>query len=1108
MKSKIAKVALRTSLLYAVVAAAWILFSDRVLVAFVSDPHVLMNLDIYKDCGFVAVTALLIYTLLRGQLRRLEQEAAERKRAQEALRNSDEQHRAVLENQTEIISRFKAGHTYTFVNDVFCQFFGKTRQELLGSKWRPEVLPEDLQLVEQKVNSLSPANPVVLIENRVRSGSGEMRWLLFSNRAFFDEQNRLVEVQSVGRDITERKQVEEALRSSERLLRLVMDLVPHFIFVKDQKSRHLLVNRACAEATTLTADQMVGLSDLDMAPGSAQAKAFMRDDQEVIASGRPKFTEEKLIDARGQTRILQTTKIPFPSSTISFPVVGNGKPAILGVAVDITARKLAEDVLQQKQAQLVEALRIARLAYWEYDVLDDQFTFNDQFYSILRTTAEREGGHTMSAAEYVKRFVHPDDAAVVGTEIRKAIAATDPNYSRELDHRIIYADGEVGYFNVYFRIQKDAQGRTIKTHGASMDITERKQVEEQLAKERNLLRALMDNIPDGIYFKDRESHFTQINPALARHFGLSDPAEAAGNADFDFFSKEHAQQAYEDEQAIIRSGEPVVGKEEKETWSDGRIGWVSTTKMPLRNQEGQIVGTFGISRDITERKQAEETLVHERQLLRTLIDLLPETFYIKDLDSRFLVANEALAKHFGKETSSQILGLSDVDFFPAELAAKFRAEEVKVFGGKPLIDKEDSVVFPDGRKYTLLTTKVPFRDSQGRIQGLVGIGRDITERKQADETNARLATAVQQAAEAIVITDPKATILYVNPAFERITGYTSPEVVGQNPRILKSGKHDAAFYRQMWDTLSRGKVWSGRIINKKKNGALYEEETSISSVFDSNGKIANYVAVKRDVTQEVALETQLRQAQKMEIIGQLAGGVAHDFNNILTVIQGNASLLQNAGLKPAEEAECTQQIIHAAERAASLTRQLLMFSRKQVMQPANLSLNEAVAQMTKMLRRILGEHIALQSNYAANLPFIHGDIGMIEQILMNLVVNARDAMPAGGSLTITTGVKMFDKEQAEQSPGASPGLHVWLAVSDTGSGIAPENLPRIFEPFFTTKEVGKGTGLGLATVYGIVQQHHGWITLTSEVNKGTTFHIFFPAAVNAEPEKKAELLIS
>ena len=1338
--------ALRTSLFYAVVGGAWILFSGRILVAFISDPDALIRLDIYKDWAFVGVSAVFLYAILRTQLQRLEQEAGERQRAETALRNSDEQHRAVLEHQMEMISRFKADHTYTFVNDVFCQFYGKTREELLGSKWHPEVLPEDLPLVEEKLKSLSPANPIVLIENRVRSGSGEARWMQFSHRALFDGQNRLVEIQSVGRDITDRKQAEAALRNSEHLLRLVMDLVPHFIFVKDKNSHHLLVNRACAEATTLTPEQMVGLSDMDLSPDSAQAKAFMKDDQEVISSGKPKFSEEKLTDAHGHTRILQTTKIPFPASAISSPVAGNGKPAILGVSVDITARRLAEDVLQQKQDQLVEALRIARLAYWEYDMPEDKFTFNDQFYSILHTTAKREGGYIMPSADFTKRFIHPDDMAVIGIEIQNGIAATDPNYSRELDLRIIYADGKVGHFNVHVRIQKDGQGRTIKARGAIMDITDRKRAEVQLVESRNylgkiinsitdpifvkdrqhrwvllndafcdlmghtreellgksdcdffpkaeadvfwlkdevvfttgkenineeeftdgkgethtimtkkalyrdeqgetlivgiirditerkrteqnlqmyefsidqasdaifwmtrdgglsyvneqacrslgyareelmrlrlwdfdpvfpkerwdadwkqfhenkggaqqidtfhrrkdgsvfpvsistkhlwfghtelhvavardvterkraeaklveagaLLEAMLNNSPLYIYFKDLQSRFMHVSKSLAYSLQIDDPEKFKGKTDFDFFPPDHARVTQEEEQQIIRTGQPLIDKLESVLLLNGNKVWGQTTKLPWRDAEGKIVGTFGFTRDITAIKDVEDKLDHERQLLRTLIDLLPETFYIKDLNGRFLVANETFARRFGKETPDQVLGLSDAELFPAEVASGFRAGELKVFNGEPMIDHEDSIAFPDGRNYTLLTTKVPFRDSQGKIQGLVGIGRDITERKQTEEANARLATAVEQAAEAIVITDHRGTIVYVNPAFVRTTGYTSTEAIGQNPRLFKSGKHDAAFYRQMWETLSRGKVWNGRIINKKKNGTLYEEETSISPVYDSTGKIVNYVAVKHDVTQEVAMETQLRQAQKMEIIGQLAGGVAHDFNNILTVIQGNAALSLNGEMKQAEKEECTQQIIHAAERAATLTRQLLMFSRKQVMQPVNLNLNEAVAQMTKMLRRVLGENIALQSNYAANLPIIYGDIGMIEQILMNLVVNARDAMPDGGSLTIATGMTTLDQEQAEQNHRASPGLHVWLAVSDTGSGIAPEHLPRIFEPFFTTKEVGKGTGLGLATVYGIVQQHHGWINVNSEVNRGTTFQIYFPISTDPGPE--------
>jgi PAS domain S-box-containing protein len=361
---------------------------------------------------------------------------------------------------------------------------------------------------------------------------------------------------------------------------------------------------------------------------------------------------------------------------------------------------------------------------------------------------------------------------------------------------------------------------------------------------------------------------------------------------------------------------------------------------------------------------------------------------------------------------------------------------------------------------------------------------------------------VEQAAEAIVITDISGQILYVNPAFEKTTGYTRQEAVGQNPRILKSGKHDSVFYRQMWDSLAQGKVWSGRIINKKKNGALYEEEMTISPIRDSAGKIINYVAVKHDVTQEVALEEQLRQVQKMESIGQLAGGVAHDFNNILTVIQGNASLLLDVKNLSEADVDLAKQIIKAAERAAGLTRQLLVFSRKQVMQPTHLNLNEVVGNMTKMLQRILGEDIALRSDYTPSLPLVFADAGMIEQVLLNLAVNARDAMPAGGRLMIVTSSETIDQEYTQQNPAATPGRCVCLSVSDTGCGIAPEHLSHIFEPFFTTKEIGKGTGLGLATVYGIVKQHRGWIEIESQVGKGTTFRIYLPAAKDITAKQK------
>ncbi len=249
-----------------------------------------------------------------------------------------------------------------------------------------------------------------------------------------------------------------------------------------------------------------------------------------------------------------------------------------------------------------------------------------------------------------------------------------------------------------------------------------------------------------------------------------------------------------------------------------------------------------------------------------------------------------------------------------------------------------------------------------------------------------------------------------------------------------------------------------------------------------------------DVTERLNLEAQLRQSQKMDSVGQLAGGIAHDFNNLLTVINGHASLVMAGEKLSPKGAESLKEIAEAGKRASALTRQLMTFSRKQEFHPQVVDLNEVVNNIAKMLRRILGEDVALQVDFAPGLPCIKADLGMIEQVLLNLAVNSRDAMPRGGQLQHQHLAVTLDSAAAQQNPEAAPGRYVCLSFSDTGCGIAPENLGRIFEPFFTTKEMDRGTGLGLATVYGIVKQHQGWITVQSQLGKGTTFQIFIPAS--------------
>ena len=367
-----------------------------------------------------------------------------------------------------------------------------------------------------------------------------------------------------------------------------------------------------------------------------------------------------------------------------------------------------------------------------------------------------------------------------------------------------------------------------------------------------------------------------------------------------------------------------------------------------------------------------------------------------------------------------------------------------------------------------------------------------------------LAAAIEQAAETIVITGPSGAIQYVNPAFTSITGYSREEVMGQNPRVLKSGKQDERFYKELWDTVSSGKTWHGRFVNKRKDDSLYTEDAVISPVHDASGAILNYVAVKRDITNELSLEANLLQAQKMEAVGRLAGGVAHDFNNILSAIIGYCDLILKRLDKDNPIVADLRQIRLGGERAASLTRQLLAFSRRQILEPRLLNLNEAVRGLENMLRRLIGEDIFLLVSVAENSGSIMADPGQVEQVIMNLAVNARDAMQRGGSLTIETADMDLDESYASAHPGVTPGPHVMLAVTDTGAGMDEATRARIFEPFFTTKAKGKGTGLGLSTVYGIVKQSGGNIWVYSELGKGTTFKIFFPRAQDAAQEIGAD----
>jgi PAS domain S-box-containing protein len=379
--------------------------------------------------------------------------------------------------------------------------------------------------------------------------------------------------------------------------------------------------------------------------------------------------------------------------------------------------------------------------------------------------------------------------------------------------------------------------------------------------------------------------------------------------------------------------------------------------------------------------------------------------------------------------------------------------------------------------------------------------REVGERRRAEAESALRAqhlqlqgAALESAADAVAITDRDKLIQWVNPSFCALTGYTAEELIGRSAGILTSGRaEDDATYEEMVTTAEAGRVWDGELIARRKDGALRLIAQTVTPVVVGAGRVSHYVAVMRDVSQRRRLEEQLRQAQKMEAVGRLSGGVAHDFNNILNVIMGFGELLLKK-LPPEDTLRrYAHEILKATKRGASLTGQLLAFSRQQVLQPKVIDLNAAIGDMQKMLARLIGEDIELVTAFEPDLGQVKVDPGQVEQVVMNLAVNARDAMPLGGTLVIeTANVDLGDSETRQYDCPVNPGCYVQIVVSDTGTGMDAATQARVFEPFFSTKPVDKGTGLGLATVYGIVKQSKGHIWVKSEVGNGTTFTILLP----------------
>jgi PAS domain S-box-containing protein len=537
--------------------------------------------------------------------------------------------------------------------------------------------------------------------------------------------------------------------------------------------------------------------------------------------------------------------------------------------------------------------------------------------------------------------------------------------------------------------------------------------------------------------------------------------------------------------APIRKGEKVIGvlfiqNRLSGTYTPGDLRTLQT----LADQCGGAL----------ERIRAEEELRQSQRRFRELFENSPDAIFVEDMMGNVLDANRAACELHGVERKWLIGRNAIEELVPAEHREKVRADFHRLASGEiSWVESESRRVDNRSVPVEIRVVRVEYEEQPALLFHV----RDITERvttETARRSSESLFRSVwENSVDGMRLADEAGNIVAVNDAFCQLVGLTAKQLEGRPFTVIYDANTD-------WDMMLRAhreNFRAGRLQgNRARDYVLHDGRTVVFEITDSyvelGGKPRLLLSLFRNVTEQRRLEEQFRQSQKMEAIGQLAGGIAHDFNNILTVILGHATLLTMQKMEP-KALVSAQQIKQASERAAGLTRQLLAFGRKQVAQPQALDMNKLVGGMSEMLARLLGEDISLKINFSGDPAVVEADSGMMEQILLNFSVNSRDAMPKGGQLNLRVSHRLIDDAYVRQFVEARPGRFVCLSHSDSGGGIAPEVLPRIFEPFFTTKELGKGTGLGLATVFGIVKQHQGWLQVESEMGKGTTFHVFLPA---------------
>ncbi|MBI5664314.1 MAG: PAS domain S-box protein [Nitrospirae bacterium] len=902
-------------------------------------------------------------------------------------------------------------------------------------------------------------------------------------------EGKVIGAVEIAEDITERKKAEEQIKDASLQWQITFDAIKDGIFIADSNGKILRCNKAFANFVNSAANEIVGRTCHEVMHGTAD---FM--------NGCPFITAK-------DTRHREVTELKAGNKCLYVtvdPILNDSREVISFVHAisDITERKQSEEVLRKSEERFRSLAENISEVFWFTELNPERTLYlSPAFERIWGVPAEEVYRNPRLWVD----FIHIDDRQRINDEF-EAFISSKGMAPFSVEYRIKRQDGEIRWIHDRGTFIPNREGPSYRLAGIAEDITGQKKAEETLRKsEENLklYQALINQSNDSVEVLDPETgHFLNVNNRTCADLG---------------YSREEllSMRVFDIDPTVKPSDYPEVIGELRRTggsiWTgvhlrkDGSTFPVEVSLKLVQLDRSYLVA---VARDITERKQVQESLQRTTHTLQSVIKASPAAIVMLNPEGKVMIWNQTAERIFGWKAEEVIGNYNPI--VPQEKQDEFKKFMARLLQGESFTDMELKRRRKDNTLIDISLSTAPVYDTEGRIIGIMAMIADISHRKKMEEQLFQIThdweDTFNTITDMITVHDKDFNIIHANKAAEKILGLPFLDVSPTKCYRFYHGTEGPPEGCPSCECLKTGISSVNEIYEPHLK--MFIEIRAIPR-FDSRNNLTGLIHVVRDITERRKLEDQLRQSQKMEAVGQLAGGISHDFNNILTAIIGYSTILKMKMGKDDPLKINLDQILAASEKGANLTQSLLAFSRQQLSNPEALNLDEIIRNVENLLLRVIGEDIELKirTGEARDLTVMADHVQM-DQVLINLCTNARDAMPDGGVLTIETGTRDMGQEFMTAYGYGTPGTYAVISVSDTGTGMDEKIRGRIFEPFFTTKEVGKGTGLGLAIVYGIIKQHNGYITCDSRPGKGSTFSIYLPisklAVTETHPDEMPE----